>query len=640
MTQVAGTSSSPGPDAPDDTPVHERPDDLTLAAEFAAPSREQWQELVAGVLRKSGALKEGFDGAPQSLLTSRTYDGIEIQPLYTAEDAAPPAGFPGLPPFARGSRPEGAMTTGWDIRAAHAHPDPAVVNKAVLADLEGGVTSIWLRVGGDALPVDALADALNEVYLDLAPVALDPGEEYEAAAQALLEIHAERDIPAGEAAGTIGADPIGLRARTGRPHDVAPAAALAARLARTHPRLRTFVADGLPYHEAGGSDAQELGAALATGVAYLRALTDAGLSVEDAAAQLEFRLAATADQFLTIAKFRAARRLWARVTEVAGADASARGMRQHAVTSPAMLTRRDPWVNMLRGTVACFGAGIGGADAITVQPFDGAIGLPDAFSRRIARNTAAILQEESRLAGVIDPAGGSWYVESLTDALAKAAWREFTELEREGGIEAALESGSLARRLEQTWQARAKRIATRQDPITGVSEFPYLDEKKVEREPIPSTVDTRNGGLPSVRYAQPFEELRDRSDAHLAAHGARPRVFLATLGPVAAHTARAGFAGNLFQAGGIETINPGATDDVVAAFTGSGAEVACLCGTEAAYEENGAEVAAALKRAGARAVLLAGKPTEDHADVTGFVYAGCDAIDVLTSTLETLGVEE
>ncbi|MEC3981588.1 methylmalonyl-CoA mutase family protein [Amycolatopsis sp. H20-H5] len=615
------------------------PEELTLAAEFDQPNRAQWQELVAGVLRKSGVIGEDFEGAPESKLVTRTYDGIEIQPLYTAEDTVADAGYPGLPPFVRGARPEGVVTTGWDVRARFGGPEAKAVNTAILADLEGGVGSIWLSAGGTGLPVPAIADALNEVYVDLAPVVLDAGAEYEAAAEALFEVFAERDIPASEAVGTLGADPIGLTARTGEASPLAPAAELAARVAAKHPKVRTLVADGLPFHEAGGSDAQELGAVIAAGVAYLRALTEAGLDVDTAAGQLEFRLAASADQFLTIAKFRAARRLWARVAEVSGVRPEAAGMRQHAVTSPAMLTQRDPWVNMLRTTLACFGAGIGGADAVTVLPFDAAIGLPDAFSARIARNTHAVLLEESKLAGVIDPAGGSWYVENLTDELAKVAWREFTEIERAGGIEAELASGALAERLAKTWDARSKRLATREDPITGVSEFPNLTEKTVSRKPHPSLVE---GGLPRHRYAEGFERLRDRADAHLAEHGERPRVFLATLGPVAAHTARASFAANLFQAGGVEPINPGATDGVeavVAAYRESGSPVACLCGSNTSYGEQAAEVATALKAAGAETVLLAGKPTDEYADVTGFLFAGCDALEVLTGTLRELGVQ-
>ncbi|HKS47946.1 MAG TPA: methylmalonyl-CoA mutase family protein [Amycolatopsis sp.] len=604
------------------------PEELALAAEFGQVRRADWQRFVAGVLRKSGALPENFTGAPESLLTSTTYDGIEIQPLYTAEDQAPPAGFPGVAPFVRGARPEGSVGTGWDVRALHAHPDPAATNRAVLADLENGATSLWLR-----LPASSLADALAGVQVDLAPVVLEPGEDFENAANALLELFG--GLPGSEVVAVIGADPVGLRARTGQPHELAPVAALAARLAGPHPKLRTIVADGLPFHEAGGSDAQELGATIAAGVAYLRALTDAGLSVGRAAAQLEFRLAATADQFLTIAKLRAARRLWARVTEVSGGTAL--GMRQHAVTSPAMLTRRDPWVNMLRTTVACFAAGVGGADAVTVLPFDAAIGLPEEFSRRIARNTQSILLEESRLAGVIDPAGGSWFVENLTDALANAAWREFTELERQGGILSALDSGFLAERLARTFQERSKRLATREDPITGISEFPYLAEKPVERVSDPSHVD-EHGGLPRIRYAQAYEELREMSDAHLAEHGARPKIFLATLGPVAAHTARATFASNLFQAGGVEPVNPGAVDDVVGAFRVSGATIACVCGSDRSYAEQASAVAAGLREAGAIDVLLAGKPGE-YPGIGGYVHTGCDALAALRDVLEKLGVK-
>ncbi|PXY32331.1 methylmalonyl-CoA mutase family protein [Prauserella muralis] len=612
MTEVAGARG-------------DAPAELSLAAEFDRPARADWERLVNRVLDKSGGTVDD--------LVSTTYDGIAIQPLYAADDPAPPAGFPGLPPFVRGARPEGHVGTGWDVRVLHTGPDPAATNAAVLADLEGGATSVWLRTGEGALPVPALADALGGVHVDLAPVVLEPGEDYEAAAEAFLGLLAERDVPAGEASGNLGADPVGLLARTGRAHGTDVAAALAARVAERYPRLRTLVVDALPFHEAGGSDSQELGAAIATGVAYLRALTEAGLSVETAARQLEFRLAASADQFLTIAKLRAARRLWARVLEVSGAPGVP--LCQHAVSSPAMYTRRDPWVNLLRGTLACFAAGVGGADAVTVLPFDVALGLPDAFSRRIARNTQAILLEESRLSGVIDPAGGSWYVENLTDRLAHAAWAEFTGIERAGGIEAQLRSGELAGRLAATWQARSRRIATREDPITGVSEFPDLDEKPVERPPAPSPVD--GGGLPRVRYAQAYEQLRDRSDAHLARHGARPTVFLATLGPLAAHTGRATFAANLLQAGGIEPVNPGATDDVVAAFAASGATVACLCGSDAAYAEQAADVAARLREAGATRVLLAGKPGE-YPGVDAVVHIGCDALAVLTATLDELGV--
>ncbi|MFI9007415.1 methylmalonyl-CoA mutase family protein [Actinosynnema sp. NPDC053489] len=583
--------------------------ELALAAEFPAPDHEQWSELVRGVLRKSGA---EFG----SLITT-TYDGIDVRPLYTAADRAPDAGFPGLAPFTRAGRPQGAVE-GWDVRQQHVVAD----REAVLADLENGVTSLWLK----GLDPAAYDDVLADVYLDLAPVVVDAGADFLDAGRAMLRVWDRRPVLASQVRGNLGADPLGVRARTGQAADFAALTELLG-AARAFPELRLVVVDGLPFHEAGGSDAEELGASLAAGVAYLRHLTGAGLDAARAVRLLEFRYAATADQFLTIAKFRAARRLWARVTEVVGAPAA---QVQHAVTSPAMMTRRDPWVNMLRTTVACFGAGLGGADAVTVLPFDHAIGRPDDFSRRIARNTQSLLLEESRLAGVIDPAGGSWYVERLTDDLARAAWAWFREIEAAGGLPEAFDL--VGDRIAATWERRRANLADRSDAITGVSEFPNLGEQPVVREPHP---EQPGGGLPRVRYAQDFEALRDAADAAPE----RPRVFLATLGPVAAHTARATFAANLFQAGGIETPSAGATataDDVVARFRESGTRVVCLCGSETSYAELAEPVARALREAGAERVLLAGRRSE--AEIDEYVFTGCPALDVLEHTFEALGV--
>ncbi|MGA5195764.1 methylmalonyl-CoA mutase family protein [Streptomyces exfoliatus] len=598
------------------------PDDgLSLASEFPDAPHEQWQHLVAGVLRKSG--KEVSGDAAEDTLSTLLEDGLDIRPLYTAREAAPDTGLPGFAPFVRGGRAEGNALGGWDVRQRHLAPD----NDAVLSDLENGVTSLWLGVGGTGIPVASLDKVLDGVYLDLAPVALDAGDETATAAERLLGLYEERGVAADAARGTLGADPLGHEARTGRPsYDLASVAGLARRCADTYPGLRALTVDALPYHEAGGSAAQELGCSLATGVAYLRGLTDAGLSVAEACAQLEFRYAATADQFLTIAKLRAARRLWARVAEVCGArDAGAQ--RQHAVTSTVMMTRRDPWVNMLRTTVATLAAGVGGADSVTVLPFDEALGLPDAFARRIARNTSTVLIEESHLSRVIDPAGGSWYVERLTDELAHAAWEFFQDIERAGGQRAALRSGTIGERLAETWAARSTKLATRREPITGVSEFPNLTEKPVDRAPAP---EPQSGGLPRVRRDEAFEALRARSDAHLATTGARPRVYLAALGPAAASSARVAFATNLFQAGGVETVTEGT-------FEESGAREVCLCSSDALYEERAGTVAAELRAAGAEHVLLAGRPGA-YPGVDTYVFAGCDAIALLSTALDRMGV--
>ncbi|MEV3855581.1 methylmalonyl-CoA mutase subunit beta [Streptomyces sp. NPDC050095] len=598
------------------------PDDgLSLAAEFPDATHEQWQHLVAGVLRKSG--KEVSGAQAEDALSTALEDGLRARPLYSASDDAPPTGLPGFAPFVRGGRAEGNTVGGWDVRQRHQVADPA----AVLGDLENGVTSLWLTVGeSTGIPVSALPATLDGVLLDLAPIVLDAGAETDAAARQLLRLYEESGIADDTARGNLGGDPLGHEARTGQSYDIAPVVELARLCGARWPGVRALTVDALPYHEAGGSAAQELGISLATGVAYLRELTGAGLTVQQALAQLEFRYAATADQFLTIAKFRAARRLWARVAEACGA-AQAGAQRQHAVTSPVMATRRDPWVNMLRATIATMAAGVGGADSVTVLPFDHALGLPDAFARRIARNTSTILIEESHLARVIDPAGGSWYVEQLTDELAHAAWEFFQEIEKEGGQAAALRSGLVRDRLAATWAARSKKLATRREPVTGVSEFPHLAEKPVVREPVPAAPA---GGLPRVRRDEAFEELRARSDAHLAATGARPRVFLATLGPAAAHTARLQFAANLFQAGGIEPVTEGT-------FEESGAQEACLCSSDALYAEQAGASAAELRAAGARHVSLAGRPGE-YTDVDTYVFAGCDAVAVLSAALDRMGV--
>ncbi|WP_409235337.1 methylmalonyl-CoA mutase small subunit [Streptomyces sp. PA5.6] len=611
------------------------PDDgLSLAAEFPDATHEQWHRLVEGVLRKSG--KDVSGTAAEEALSTALEDGLTTRPLYTARDTAPDAGLPGFAPFVRGSVPEGNTPGGWDVRQRYASADPARTNDAVLTDLENGVTSLWLTVGPAGLPVSGLERALDGVYLDLVPVALDAGDRAEPAARELLRLYEAAGIADDAVRGTLGADPLGHEARTGeKVASVKGVADLARLCGERYPGLRALTVDALPYHEAGASAAQELGASLATGVAYLRALSEAGLSVDKAFAQLEFRFAATADQFLTIAKLRAARRLWARVAEVSGVPAAG-GQRQHAVTSPVMMTRRDPWVNMLRTTVACLGAGVGGANAVTVLPFDHELGLPDAFARRIARNTSTILLEESHLARVIDPAGGSWYVERLTDELAHAAWDFFKEIERADGQAAALRSGLVGDRIAATWAERKKKLARRREPITGVSEFPLLTERQVEREPAPAAPA---GGLPRVRRDEAYEELRARSDAHLAATGARPKVFVAALGSAAAHTARATFASNLFMAGGIEPVHdPVSVDAETAAeaFAASGASVACVCSSDALYAEQAEAVARALKAAGALRVFLAGRG--EFTEIDAYVFAGCDAVAVLTSTLDRMGV--
>jgi methylmalonyl-CoA mutase len=588
-------------------------DRFELAADFPAASEEDWRTLVAGVLRKSGLAE---DADPIDALSTTTYEGIRIRPLYTAAPSG--QGVPGVQPFVRGATADGATVQGWDVRTAHRDPDAARTNAAVLNDLETGATSLWLTLGDAGLALGDLAPALDGVHLDLAPIALDAGADTETAARALLDLAGERG--AAGLRGSLGADPIGLRARTGADADLGVLARLAD-LARPYPQLCLATVDGTVFHDAGASDATEIAAVTAVGVAYLRELTRAGLSVDQALAALEFRPAVSADQFASIAKLRAARQVWGRVAELSEAGPSQRGQRQHAVTSTAMMTRRDPWVNLLRTTIACFAAAVGGADTITVLPFDTAIGLPDDFARRIARNTHAVLHDESSLGRVIDAAGGSWYAEELTAELAERAWDEFTAIERAGGALAALDSGHLGELIARARDARADDIAHRRAAITGVSEYALPDEPPLAR---PAAPPVRSGGpLSPRRWSADFEELRDRVEAAEP----RPTVFLATLGPLAAYSARVGFATNLFNAGGVRIVV-----GTVEEFAASGASVACLCSADRVYGDEAAAAAVALKQAGARHVWLAGKVAVDGVD--GQLFAGCDALAALRTTVE------
>jgi methylmalonyl-CoA mutase len=350
---------------------------------------------------------------------------------------------------------------------------------------------------------------LDGVLLDLAGICLDAGPLAAQAATAYLALAAEQRVDPTLLTGCLGLDPWGVAARTGNvaglTADQQAAVQLAGRVSAEHPGLRALVVDALPYHDAGATDAEEIGLALAGGVAALRALTDAGLELAAALNQLEFRLAATADQFATVAKLRAARRTWAAVADACGEHGPAAGMRQHAVTSWPMMTRRDPWNNMLRTTLACFGACVGGAEVITVRPFDAALGRPDVLARRIARNTPTLLVEESHVAAVLDPAGGSWLHEALTEQLAASAWSVFTEIEAAGGLAAGLADGTVAARLDASRVARLQSIAAGTESIVGVTVFPKADEKLLDRAPAP---EPPGGGLPRIRWAEEFENAQ------------------------------------------------------------------------------------------------------------------------------------
>jgi methylmalonyl-CoA mutase len=633
--------------------------ELTFA-EFSPASREQWLALVSDVLK----------GAPlEQRLVSRSHDGIAIAPLYAREPS--PRTVPGRTPGAP-----------WRIVQRIDFPDAAAANAQALQDLENGATALALVFAGTIGAYgfglrgdDAATRVLDGVFLD-AGIAIDvqAGPKSAHVARQLAAELARRGMSPGATDIAFGFDPLGdlaSGAAEAPPWRSGDFAGIIGELAAQGYRGPFAVADGRVIHNAGGSEAQELAWALATALAYLRALEAGGIALDDARRMTGFRLAADADQFLTTAKFRALRRLWARVEEACGLSPAPAAVA--AETAWRMMTRRDPFVNMLRATVAVVAAGLGGADSIAVVPHTAAIGLPDGFARRIARNTQLILLEESNLARVADPAAGAGTLESLTHDLCVTAWPLFQEIEKTGGAAAALAQGLIQAEVAAVRAEREKAVARREDALTGTSEFPDIAEAPVAvlapSPLIPRTAGIppatpslpspaggegrRAGGTPMVpaplrchRLAEPFEALRDASDRILASTGVRPKIFLANLGRLADFTARATYAKNFFEAGGIEAVtNDGFATraEMLAAFTASGARFACLCGSDETYAAEAVGGGEAVRAAGAAHVYLAGRPASSEeeavlraAGVGTFIFTGCDVVATLTAAYDQL----
>ncbi len=616
--------------------------DLKLAAEFPPVSEAVWRKLVEAALKGASFEKR---------LVAQTYDGLRIEPLYPRATGA-------MPVAGRTAQP-------WQVLQRIDHPEPAAANAEALHDLENGATGLTLVFAGApaargfglvADKTEELERALSGVMLDLIPLRIETapfaGRPVATLVTALVD---KAKLAPAALAIDFGLDPIGDMARTGRA--LLPWAELSQRAGGTAKDLaskgysaaRFLRADGRGVHEAGGSEAQELAFAIASGVAYLRLLEAAGFALDEARQRISFLLAADADQFLTIAKFRALRKLWARIEQASGLTPEPAFVA--AETAWRMMTARDPYVNILRATIAVTAAGVGGADAITVLPLTAALGLPDRFARRVARNLQLILLEESNLYRVADPAAGSGGLETLTRELATAAWSLFQEIEAAGGAAAAIEHGLLQKKIATIRVARQAAIAKRKDALTGTSDYPNLDELPVKvfdvarvSAPMPGAATFE--ALPSLRLAEPFEAMRDKSDAILAKTGARPKVFLANLGKLSAFTARTTFAKNFYEAGGIEAVgNDGFPDlaALVAAFKASGAKLACLCSSDKVYEAQAAEAVKALAAAGA-VVHLAGRPGEHEgawnaAGVNTYIYVGCDVLSLLEAAHDSLGAK-
>lgn len=666
---------------------------IPLAEGFEDASREDWTALVEKALK----------GRPiDKVLGKATYEGVKVDALYRPETADP------TPP--RALAPLERNETGWDIRQLHARAEPAGVNGDIKADLNGGATSVAIRLdgaarrGADGFETDGLVArraedfemALAGVDLARTHVELQPGAAFLAGASSLLAVARRQGLEVSAFSGTFGADPLGALAEAGElpgglDKQLAGLAALASWTSRNAPKARAVWIDTGIHHEAGATETQDLAFAMATAVAYLRAMTAAGMSVDDACRQIGFTLSVGAEVFQVIAKLRAARRLWARITEACGAGPEARAMSLGAVTASRALSRRDVWVNQLRATCACFAAGVGGADSITVRGHTDAIGAAEPLARRVARNIQTILVRESSLAKVADPAGGSFYVERLSDEYARRAWALFQEIEAGGGMAEALVSGRVADGLAASWAERERNLARRRDELTGVSSFPDLDEEESHvvapnlavlekviadgkagdqvRSPdsldIDGLIDAASNGaslsalskplaggstaapaLGRHRLGEAFEALRDASDAVLVRSGRRPSAFLAQIGGPADYTARSVFSKSYLASGGIEA-HETETDAAAAgeAFRRSGADLAVICSSDTLYARDAEACAHAMREAGAKTIVLAGRPGDQEAALRAagigfFIHAGDDMLASLRALVGEIGMVE
>jgi methylmalonyl-CoA mutase len=635
---------------------------------FPPVTKSEWVAKVEADLKGAS-----FDG-----LRSEPPGGPVLEPLYSAEDAEG-TGSPGVPgafPFIRGAAPLG----GWVIRQEYDEPRPSVCKEMIQRDLDRGVEAILLRLGSRrgcrVLTIDALDELLGALDLRRTSVDLDGGPDALATASGLLAVAHRRGVPYDELAGCFGFDPVFLLASEGAVEGglqarFAEMADLASWCSQHAPGLRAVGVSSDPWDSSGASVSQELAYTIATGLEYLRRLTDAGLSVDQAARQIRFSYAVSSDFFTQIAKLRAARWLWAKVVQTAGGEPTSAAMHIHARTSRFTKTQRDPWVNMLRATAECTAAVFGGAQSIATLPFDSAIGSADELSQRVARNTQVVLREESHLGKVADPAGGSWFVERLTDSLARDAWEALRSIEAAGGVVSALGSGKLVDSVARVGDEREKSICKRKTPIVGVSEFPNLGEQQIEREPVSdkeiqtllkasleslelavhrdrllelsrkvrdegralgdltkacldastqgadmySLATVLQHGQPDFhvepmlqwRAAEIWEHLRDRSDRAAA----RPLAFFANLGSIPSHKARSTWAQNLLAAAGIEAVTNDGFEDphaMASAWKDSSTSAAVVCGSDKDYGEMLEPAVAALKKAGCPVVLVAGRP--------------------------------
>ena len=699
--------------------MQELKEESLLKNEFESSSYAEWR----------AAAEELLKGAPfEKKMLTATPEGITLQPIYRREDAEALTRddpTPGSGAFTRGSRPEGYLAAGWEVAQELAEGDAKAFNAQLLKDLSRGQTALnavldeatalglsprdaaagQVAIGGLSVAFKSdLAQAVEGVYLDAIGLHFQSGLSGAAIEAFLLAVAKDKGLAPDALQGSLNMDPVGELARRGElPCSLAQyldeLSGMVEYNSKNAPKLRAVGVSGSPYQNAGASAVEELAAMLATGTYYLRELAARGCSVEAAAKQIRFTVPIGSDFFMEIAKLRAARQLWARIVRELGGSAAAQAMQTHARTGVFNKTKRDPNVNYLRVTTESLAAALGGVDSLSVGTFDETLRLPNDTARRIARNAQIILQEECELTQVVDPAGGSWYIESLTDALARKVWEAFQGIEKEGGIVAALASGSLQKAIAAKRSARLAKLGQRTTSLVGTNKYPNSQEtllaangidaaatlrariesmdtagsigvQPIRKGPLmmPELIAAANSGacinsllqalrgkaapgerceaLPQTRLAVGYEGLRDAADAFQVRTGARPRIVLANMGPLRRHKARADFTIAFFEAGGFEMVSlPGHDNSatLATAVAESGAKIVVVCGHDEDYAARLVETLAAIKAASPEAKLvLAGFPGENEAayraaGMDDYLFVKSDNYAVNRAYLQGLG---
>ncbi len=698
--------------------------------EFPTTSYDEWRAAAEATLK---------GGSFEKKLITKTHEGIELQPMYRAEDVAdlPHMGsLPGFAPFVRGTQVLGYKHKPWEVSQELANATPESFNQALLADLERGQTAVNMRldlatllgedanaaepgrVGKGGLSISCLGDltsALAGVDLEQTPIFIQTGAAGLPLLAMVLAMLAKQLRSPGKLRGCIGSDPLGELAGSGRlPRSLSGAYDDLAQLTRwavaKAPGVRTLLVRGHPYHDGGGNAAQELAFALATGVEYLCELQARGVTVDQAAPRVLFAFSLGSNLFMEVAKLRAARMLWDKVVAAFGGGEEARKLHLHARTSGWNKTLYDPDVNMLRATTEALSGVLGGCNSLHIGPKDEVVRVPSDFSRRVARNTHAVLSEEVGLTRAVDPAGGSWYLESLTDTLARKSWELFREVEKQGGMAKALSAGFPQQQVAAVSDQRAKAYAQRRDIFVGTNMYPNPADDPLTPEAIDhialqqqrtkelkafrqSTVaDARRNALEKLvkatpdqrvataataavagatlnelwnvlttgeqadpvvepvaikRGAEPFETLRQRSEEFAKRTGSLPKVFLANMGPIPQHKARADFSRGFLEVGAFEVIgNAGfeTTDQAIQAAIASGAQAIVICSTDKTYPELVPPLAKGLKAAKPDTpVLVAGYPADyvgavKAAGVDDFIHLRANCYALLTKLQNQMGV--